>query len=85
MFFCIITDHSLKVYTNIYLLQTIIQKGFKYIDITNKIDWQKINKNDQKTVKLEISLNDEASYHIKYVTICSIWKKTNEDVSIIKW
>ncbi|CAO3609396.1 unnamed protein product [Cunninghamella echinulata] len=61
--------------------QTIIQKGFKYIDITNKIDWQKINKSDEKSVKLEIKLNDKVSYHIKYVTICSIWKKTNEDLA----
>ncbi|CAO3624099.1 unnamed protein product [Cunninghamella blakesleeana] len=61
----------------------IIQKGFKYIDITDKIDWKAINENENEDgfVKLEVKLDDESPYDIKYVTICSVWKKSNTDLT----
>ncbi|CAO3589553.1 unnamed protein product [Absidia cylindrospora] len=58
--------------------QEIVTNRFKYIDITDKFNWDLVKTRDEKTVEMEFELDDSlVSPTVKYVTICSVWEKSS--------
>ncbi|KAI8086577.1 uncharacterized protein BX664DRAFT_336187 [Halteromyces radiatus] len=60
----------------------IVTNNFKYIDITDKLDWNSLKDQESKDITLCFTLDDTlVSSTIKHITICSVWEKSNIDLT----
>lgn len=66
------------------IYQETVDNRFKYVDITDKLDWGSIKSGESDMVDLEFSLDETlVTSTVKYVTICNVWEKSSTEVRLV--